>query len=239
MKKLRRLVYQVKSGGIVKNLNRSAFYRDAAQRYDLVYFGAVNAQSDDHTMVRGLTVSSQHRDRHYCVGSVEGYDVILLERTDLLYFPHKQPESYRWTILQIDLDRLRLPHFFIDSHQHQSAFYDALFAKFPQMKQADVNLFADHDPRFRNAFSLFCETTRVPEMVQQLTPEITATLGHHFAHYDFELYEDKLLVYSSNRAPTRQVMDNLFRAGIWLARELEKPSYGHMATNDAADQQIS
>ena len=221
-KRLHRLMHDVKTGGVIKTLSRARLYHDACERYGLVYFGAVDAQSDEHTMVRGLTVSAQHRDRHYCVGSIEGFEVILLERTDQLYFPYKQPENYRWKILQIDLDGIHLPHIFIDSHQHQSAFYDALFAKYPQMKRNDAHLYADHDARFTHAFSTHCSPQDVPLMLQLLTYNVTATLGHHFAHYDFELYEDKLVIYSSNRPPTKQVIDNLFRAGVWFAREIEK-----------------
>lgn len=238
MKPLRRIVHHIKTGGIIKNLSRSSLYRAAARRYDLVYFGAVNAQEDDHVMVRGLTVSPQHRDYHYCVGSVEGYDVILLERVDSLYFPHKQPENYRWTILQVDLERLQLPHMFIDSHQHRSAFYDALFAKFQLMRRCEPSVFADHDPRFAGAFTVFCEAPQLTYALQLLTHDVTATLGHHFSHFDFELYEDRLLVYSSNRTPTRQVMDHLFRAGIWLAREIEKQAE-LTARHDAAEPQRS
>lgn len=221
-KKIHRLVHNVKTGGVVKTLSRSRLYHDACDRYGLVYFGTVDAQSDEHTMVRGLTVSARAVDRHYCVGSVEGFELILLERTDQLYFPYKQPESYRWTIVQIDLDRIRLPHIFLDAHQHQSAFYDAFVAKYPHMRRGDMNLFADHDPRFAHAFTTLCSPQDVPIVMQILHYDVTATLGHHFAHYDFELFEDKLLVYSSNRQPTRAVIDDLFRAGVWMAREIEK-----------------
>ena len=221
-KRIHRLVHNVRTGGIVKTLSRSRLYHDACDRYGLVYFGAVDARSDEHTMVRGLTVSTQHQDRHYCVGSIEGFEIILLERTDQLFFPYKKPESYRWTILQVDLDKIHLPHVFLDAHHHQSAFYDALFAKYPTMVRNDVNLFADHDPRFVKGFTSCSSLQDVPLVLQLLTYDVTATLGHHFAQYDFELYEDKLLVYSSNRAPTKAVIDDMFRAGIWFAREIEK-----------------
>ncbi len=234
-KRIHRLVHNVRTGGVDKTLSRARLYHDACDRYSLVYFGTVDAQSDEHTLVRGLTVSPRHVDRHYCVGSVEGFEIIMLERTDQLYFPYKQPETYRWTIVQIDLDRIRLPHVFLDAHHHQSAFYDAFFAKYPTMRKGDVNLFADHDPRFAHAFSTYCTPQDIAIVMQILHYDMTATLGHHFAHYDFELFEDKLLVYSSNRQPTRTVIDDLFRAGIWMAREIEKLYYPQVGSNDSSD----
>lgn len=220
-RRLHRLAHHVKTGGIVRTLSRARLFRDACQRYDLVYFGAVE-QTDEHEMVRGLTVSTRAVDRHYCVGSIEGYEVILLERSDQLYFPYKKPESYRWTILQIDLEHSRLPHVFLDAHHHQAVFYDAFSAKYPTLVRHDSQLFAEHDPRFVQAFTTHCAVVDIPLMMRYLPPHVTAILGHHFPHYDFELQDDKLLVYSSQQVPTKGVIENLVRAGVWLAREIEK-----------------
>lgn len=205
----------------MRTLSRARLFHDACERYGLVYFGTVE-QSDGHEMVRGLTVSTRAVDRHYCVGSVEGYEVILLERTDQLYFPYKKPESYRWTILQVDLERSHLPHVFLDAHHHQSVFYDAFSAKYPRMTKHDSHLFSDHDSRFSHAFTAHCAVQDIPRMFAYLTHDVTATLGHHFSHYDFELQDDKLIIYSSQQVPSKAVIDNLVRAGIWLAREIEK-----------------
>ena len=89
-KRIHRLAHHLKTGGIMRTLSRARLFHDACERYGLVYFGTVE-QSDGHEMVRGLTVSTRAIDRHYCVGSVEGYEVILLERTDQLYFRTKSP----------------------------------------------------------------------------------------------------------------------------------------------------
>lgn len=235
--RIQRLVHNVKTGGVIKTLSSARIYRDACQRYGLVYFGTVDSRGDEHTMVRGLTVSARHVDRHYCVGSVEGFEVILLERTDQLYFPHKSPESYRWTIMQIDLDRVNLPHIFLDAHHHQAAFYDAFFAKYQHMRRSDVNLFADHDPKFTQKFSALCRPQDVSIATQILRHTTTATLGHHFARFDFEMYQDKLLVYGTSRQPTSAMVDELFRAGVWFAREIEALYHPGTATNVSAEPQ--
>lgn len=237
-KRIHRLIHQVNTGGIVRTLSRARFFRDACERYGMVYFGTVD-QTDEQTMVRGLTVSTRAVDRHYCVGSVEGYDAILLERTDQLYFPYKKPESYRWTILQIDLEWSHLPHVFLDAHHHQSVFYDVFSAKYPGMTRQDKHLFADHDSRFSHAFTAHCAIADIPRMLQYLHPEVTATLGHHFPHYDFELFDDKLIVYSSQQVPSKTVIENLVRAGVWLAREIEKIDRPAQPTYDQVEPQTA
>lgn len=238
MKRFQRIVHSLKPSSIAKNLNRTTFYRQAASRYDMVYFGNVDTKEDEHTLVRGLTVSPRHEDHHYCVGSVQGYDVILLERVDSLYFPYKKPAHFRWTILQVDLDRVQLPHLFLDAHAHPSVFYDAFFAKFQHMRKIDPTYFALHDKAFTNTFTLYSDMTQLQPALTLLNQEITATIGHHFSHFDIEFYEDKLLIYSSNRMPTREVIDHMFRLGIWLAREIEKADHAETATSDPAAPQI-
>lgn len=220
-KRVRKIIGALSPHHVAKQLSAARVYRDIAQVYGLVYFGSVSASDDEYEMVRGLTVSADHKDQHYCVGTVEGYDVILLERADQLTFPGKQPVSYKWTVLQIDLRDVTLPHVFIDTRQHQSAFYDVLFAKFARLQAMDSNLFADHDPRFANTFTVYTTPTDQADMIQLLSPDITATLGHHFSHFDFEVFDDRVIVYSSNRVPSKQLIDHMLRAGIWLAREIE------------------
>jgi hypothetical protein len=68
-------------------------FKDVSEEYDMVYFGNVSQHSDEHQMVRGFTLSPSHVDRHYCVGTVSGRDVILLERTDTISFPDRAIKS--------------------------------------------------------------------------------------------------------------------------------------------------
>lgn len=221
MKKAKRLLRSLSPKHIAKHLRGNQIYRETARRYDLVYFGSVSSQDDEHELVRGLTVSADHQDQHYCVGTVEGYDVILLERTDLLTFPGKPATPYRWVILQVDLRNVDVPHMFIDTKQHSSAFYDTLMTKYPRLAPADANMFADHDPTFMQAFNVYTAPDDRLTMSQLLTHDMTATLGHHFAHLDFELFDDRLIVYAAQRTASKQLLDYMFRAGIWLAREIE------------------
>lgn len=219
---LRRIVRALHPREIAKHVSGTKLYREIAKAYDMVYFGSVSARDEDeYELVRGLTVSAQHQDKHYCVGTVEGYDVILLERTDHLRFPGAPGEYHRWVILQVDLDGANLPHIFLDNRHHSSAFYNVMFAKLNRFSKADANLFADHDPKFLSNFSVHTTPEDNVDMIQTLRPDITATLAHHFTTFDFELFDDRLIVYSSNKTASRQLIDHMLRAGIWLAREIE------------------
>src|ERR1044072_5775592 len=74
-----------------------------AEKIGLVYFGYVNQRSDEHRLVRGLTVSAGHRDSNYCVGSFQGYDIALVERIDTIRFPGKSSKTHNWIIMTFDL----------------------------------------------------------------------------------------------------------------------------------------
>lgn len=225
IKKIKKFASSLSPHHVMKRLSGSRVYNDVAKHYSLVYFGSVSTHDDEHEIVRGLTVSADHQDRHYCVGTVQGFDVVLLERTDKLSFPGKPAESQRWIMLQVDLRGVQLPHVFIDARNHSSTFYDTLFAKYAQFNAVDVNLFADHDPRFSQTFTVYTTPTDQPEMIQLLRYDITAMLGHHFTHFDFEIFDDRLIVYSANRAPSKQLIDHMLRVGVWLAQEIEsKPA---------------
>ena len=58
-----------------------------ADKAGLVYFGYVDQRDDDHRLIRGHTVSATHQDNHYCIGTVRGYDVMLVLRNDVVRVP--------------------------------------------------------------------------------------------------------------------------------------------------------
>lgn len=203
--------------------NRRGVYRKFADTYDMVYFGTIGAQDEEHRMVRGVTLSTQHIDNHYCVGTIHGYDIVLLERTDTLKEPGAaRPESYRWIIMQIDLQSsFHLPHAFLDGGHHDTVFYKHVFMKFSQLAKVDFRFLTLSDPSFDDRFTAYTAVNDISVLAQLLNQEITATLGAHFAHLDFEWRDDSLLVYCNGKAPTAALLEHMLRASLWLARELD------------------
>src|SRR5680860_1649224 len=80
-----------------------------AKKTGLLYFGFVNQHSDDHKIVRGLTVSSTHQDNHYSVGSVGDYNISVVDRSDYIVEPHNKTFLHNWLIFAIEL-KLSLIH---------------------------------------------------------------------------------------------------------------------------------
>lgn len=209
---------------IVRSLSSKHVIQRFADEFGLVYFGHVDQHAEDHSLVRGITLSSDHVDRHYSVGNIQGFDVVLVQRTDTVRFPGKQPKHYTWLILQVDLHVSHevFGHFFLDARHHDESFYANLFVKFARFRKVDPRSFMGHDPIFVNYFNVFAPPESLEALPYVLTPDLTATLAHHFRHLDFEIAGDRLLVYASNRVVTRHELEQMTRAGLWFAEHLDK-----------------
>jgi hypothetical protein len=190
-----------------------------ATKYHLVYFGGVDAREDEHQLVRGVTVSTSHMDNHYTVGTLQGRDIILVQRRNTLTFPGKPDGQYKWLIMQFDLERTNLPHIFIDAHHHDELFYANLFLALPQFQDISAQ-FANHDAAFRKHCKVFGFPHEYEAATLLLHPEVTKALAQ-FNQFDYEIVEDRLYVYASSGVATMTVMQDMLRVGLWLADVLD------------------
>ena len=206
--------------------NNRPIFKEACERYDLVYFGSVSKYDDDHEMVRGFTLSPSHVDRHYCVGTVSSRDIILLERQDTISFPSKASRSFTWTVLQIDLAVSNLPHILLNSTRYDEIIYSVLMAKYHHMKVIEGVLFAAHEAAFNGTFKAYTSTQDMDRGMALLSLDTTSVLGHHFSQFDYEMLGDRLLVYHLTKSPSEQSIESMFKAGIWLAGQIETTHLG-------------
>lgn len=190
-----------------------------AQKFDLVYFGKVDQQEDDYELVRGITLSAEHKDDHYTVGNFRNHDLTLVERQNILTYPGKPPQAYRWLLLQIDLQRDGLPHIFIDANHHEEVFYANLFVKFSEFDNM-TPVFQQADAFFAKHFKVFAPPERFDDTRRILNPDVMAMLAHHFKQFDYELQGDRLVIYASNSVVTLALLQEMMRVGFWLADHL-------------------
>lgn len=192
-----------------------------AESVGLVYFGYVDQHSDEHELVRGFSVSVEHRDNHYCVGSMYGHDVIIVERTDTIRFPDKPSQKYSWIILQIDLHHDAFPHIFLSPMQHSETFYANFFIKYAHFQKLDVSLWRDHDPSFASQFSMFGSLHEQQAIADVFTVDTTTVVAHNFQGLECELVNDRLLLYASNQHVTTHLLEKMCKNGLWLAGQLD------------------
>lgn len=223
----------------LRQLTSRRVFQAFATANDLVYFGRVNAQDDEHRLIHGVTTSAKHRDSHYSVGTIHSHDVILLEREDELKLASDaRPYKYRWIIMQVDLHGHHdLSHVFIDGKHHNDTFYRTLFTKFARLLKVDHGLLSQYDPLFPERFTVYTPPDNADRFPELLSAEAGGTLAYHFGHFDFEWFQDQVIVYSTGRPVSKHLLEHMLKAGIYLARELEKTATVPLSEEEAVSEE--
>jgi len=229
MKRLSNSAGRLKALGLLRNDKR--IITKFADMFGLVHFGFVSQHDDEHRIVRGMTLSTNHRDEHYCIGTYENYDVIYVKRTDTLHTKTNKRTTHTWHIMAFDLKTSReLPHFFVGFHDQSEEFYMRCFARFPAMRHLKLGHLSAYPPTFDVQYRLFANPATSLEIEQIITPAIAATITTHFKGLSFEVTENTLLVYSEHSRITMDLLETILKNGRWLAEALD-----HSATVSFAD----
>lgn len=191
-----------------------------AEEYGLVYFGYVSQRSDDHHIVRGLTVSNQHIDDHYCIGTYEGYDVVFVERRD-----HIHGRDHVWHIMEFDLTSgSDIPHSFIGSGTHGKGFHELLSAKYPALLPHNFGLTGQYPANFTGSFVAYSSPAHALDLELLITPTEAAVIGSHFKGLVIELTEQALYIYSEKSHVNPDLLVAMIKNGVWLAQSIDKNS---------------
>lgn len=187
----------------------------------MVYFGYVSQRDDDHHILRGMTVSNKHHDDHYCIGTIEGYDTVFVERTDTL----KNGKKHRWHIMEFDLKSTAdLPHVFIGSGKHGHGFHELLTVKYPSLTALTKQSLVGYDESFLDKFNVYTRPAHFVDFEKMIPPHIAATISSHFAGLVIEITEQALYVYSEKPHLTTDLMLTMAQNGSWLAKQIDENS---------------
>lgn len=194
-----------------------------ADKIGLVYFGYVDQRNDEHSLIRGLTVSAKHRDNHYCIGSYDNYDIALVSRSDTINFPGKPPRPQEWLIMSFDLHRsVDLPHIFVGLHTHGAAFYAQLFTKYPHFNQVPLLTSMGYSQSFLQRYALYATPAQALSAARLFTPAITTLIADHFGGLTIEISDNCLYLYAEQQRPTQAVLERMIKYGVWLAKSLDE-----------------
>ncbi len=201
--------------------DRAAFGK-IADEYDLVYFGTVDPRIDtDYNVVRGLTLSTDVHDENYTTGNVYDYEVAFLQRSRKVINRNGQKFNRKWTILQIQLKVVSVPHFLVDGRT-RSREYGSILASTQRWQEINWQHFSQAN--FSELFATYTKPEYVMMVSSLLGSEIQAMLAGHFSEFDYEFCDDKLIIYATDADINLQVLDHMLRVGLWLARRLDEPS---------------
>lgn len=222
----------MRSGGVLQRMlrhysplirARGKAIRHFASKTGLVYFGAVDQHVDEHEVIRGLTVSTTHRDSHYAVGSYDDYDISIVDRFDVSFDTHHHAVEHSWLIMQVSLQNGILPHMFFKPLGHSPAAYNKFFTAFNTLHVIN-NVFNEaHSNEFHTRYELYGLATHVVALENTITPQITQTIAARFWPHAIEIYEGKLYVYITEhrRREFEAVLYPTLQATTWLAGVLD------------------
>lgn len=194
-----------------------------ADKMGLVYFGSVSQLADDHALIRGLTLSPKHKDSHYTVGTVHGYDLAFVERSDTIHFPGKPSSHHLWHILQIDLHTTKdLPHIFLGLHSHSETFYAHVLTKFNQLKKISYGVLGTPSETFLKKYALYAAPDEALNAERLLDHEITTEIGEHFGNLTIEINDGSLYLYSESHLLSQKLLEVMLQNGIWLAEQIDE-----------------
>ena len=199
--------------------NRRLFGK-IAKEYNLVYFGNVNPKVDtDYKMVRGVTVSPDVRDENYTVGTVGEHEIVFLERTHKVEVARGKWNKYHWTMLQITVKDIDIPHIFVDSFYRRTTIGNLIMSvlRLPEIPWQNFS----PDANFSKAFTLYARPHAIQFVRKLFMIDMQKNLMEDFYKFDFELFNDKIIVYATNQKIDLPVLHHMLRAGLLLAKKIE------------------
>lgn len=207
-----------------KYVGNNRTIRQFIQNYDMVYFGIVDPK-DEVQLVRGITMSTTKTDKHYCVGTAYGRDMIFVQRRDSFSaFGRSEREVYHWNILAIDLDdSIHLPHTFVEAKKRYGVGFRAAAA----MRERDwvelpPHFIGEYSDKFRKTYAVHMPNSYAASFWGIVAPVTADQMVHYFDMFDYELADDTLYVYYLAKNPSVEKLDHMVKAGVWLAGEVEK-----------------
>lgn len=202
--------------------SRGKLLRHFTTNVGLVYFGTVDQHEDEHEVIRGLTVSTTHRDSHYAVGSFDGYDVSMVDRFDVGYDAAHKPIEHSWLIFQVTLQDVSLPHAFFKPLGHSPEAYNKFFTAFNTLHVINDVFDGPHSQEFHSRYGLYGLATNATELESSITPPVTQTIAARFWPHAIEIYDGKLYVYITENRLNETVLSATLQGATWLASVLDK-----------------
>lgn len=194
-----------------------------AEKSGLVYFGSVDQHHDDHEIVRGLTASATHQDDHFCVGTIDGYDIQLVDRSDSTETENGSLQAHHLIIFQIKLHTKQpIHHFLMVPRGDKAAQFAGLFASARLLQPVPVGSTADYTQEFLSRYELMSLPTHFIDTELLIDTDIARSIAAHFWPLALEIWDNSLYIYSTDTNVTTHLLNTMLQNGLWLAGQIDK-----------------
>jgi hypothetical protein len=195
-----------------------------AEKTGLVYFGTVDQHRDDHEIVRGLTASSTHQDDHYCVGSVNGYDIHLVDRNDSTEDYDGVLQRHHLIIFQIKLHTTHAIHHFLMTPRgsKETQFASLFTTASSHLQSVPLGSIGEYTQDFLSRYELLSAPTHFIDTEILISSDVARSIAAHFWPLALEVWDNSLYIYSTDTNVTTHLLDTMIQNGLWLAGQIDK-----------------
>ncbi len=203
---------------IVKSRITRRVMREFADKVGMVFFGYVNQNDDDHRLVRGHTVSATHADNNYSIGTLRGYDIMMVSRNDVIMTRHRRQQRCHWLICAVDLHtKIDLPHLYVGHVAREEAF----LASYEQLHRLDIGMYAAYPPQFLSEYAVYGVPADGIEIEQTITPEMALVIAAHFNDASIEIENNTVYLYIESQHPNEVLLEKMLSNALWLAESID------------------
>ncbi|MFZ1258422.1 MAG: hypothetical protein WAQ25_03045 [Candidatus Saccharimonas sp.] len=185
----------------------------------LVYFGNVDPNDEGRRLVRGHTVSATADDDNYSVGTIRGYDVMVITRNDIVRGrPGQKEKRCHWLICTADLHTTStVPHLYVGNASHEVEF----LASYERLRKLRIGHYGPYSARFMSDYSVYGLPTDGLIIEQVITPQIADVMSAHFMGASVEIEDGTVYLYIENKYPTADVLEKMLSNCLWLAQTID------------------
>lgn len=178
----------------------------------LIYFGTVDQHDDDHDDIRGLTVSTSHRDRHFMTGTFEDYDISMVDR----YHDHEAT-----VVIRVKLQQTSSPHVVMVPLPEDQRWKTLL--TYHRASQPIESLLPEpYADDFHRRFRMYA----APQDAISIPTIISARTAHESAvrvwPHCVELRRQNLYLYIEKHRLDETVLGAAVTSALWLAESLDQ-----------------
>ena len=198
---------------------RARVLKAFAHSIGLVYFGRMHQHEDEYDAIRGFTASLTHTDSHYAVGTYNGFDIRLVDRSDRVSASLGHTRHHQWILFEVDLELPDVPHLFFVPTGHTEGSYHQLFTAQPHLQPIN-SLLSHHSPEFHGRYQILARATHLHKIEELFTSPLIVGIGARFWPHAIELHHSKLYVYLPGAAISKTLLETTMAATLWLANTL-------------------
>jgi hypothetical protein len=193
--------------------------RNILEPYEFIYFGNIS-KNDDYIPIRGITSSISHRDYNFYVGTIDDYDIRVINRIDKYTVNNKKHITDK-IIIEIKLKKYSSDNACIlMPHSHDTLFENLInrMSVYHEISPAEKY---DRIDEFHSRFKLYSNEYIDTPLDTWLDIETQNVLAVHAWPFSFEIDANDIMYVYLNRPFSEIDFDWALKIGVWLADKLD------------------